>query len=296
MVMALPYEALTVEQRLSERATRKQWLDELPRSSDVQGFYKEVTASLAEAKELIEDSLTADPVAVAAAADGPALRSVTARRRAAEIVSKMMNRMRIVTIDGAVGAAKLYAPQANFAEMTEEEAKALKAMRKEMEAKKKETLAAEYGNSSGGGGFGRGGARGGGRQKPYFTPQDIQALQLQQLLQQQFKPAAAGSAPVAAAAGGSNAVAVYNGGQQQQQQQGNFFQGGFRPGVDKFRYPCKACGKPGHWVRDGMCRPEDIAAKMAVDYSNFCPFPPGAEGESGDGDGTTGTAGMNFIS
>ena len=47
--------------------------------------------------------------------------------------------------------------------MTEEEAKALKAMRKEMEAKKKETLAAEYGNSSGGGGFGRGGARGGGR-------------------------------------------------------------------------------------------------------------------------------------
>ena len=97
----------------------------------------------------------------------------------------------------------------------------------------------------------------------------------------------------AAAAGGSNAVVVYNGGQQQQ---GNFFQGGFRPGVDKFRYPCKACGKPGHWVRDGMCRPEDIAAKMAVDYSNFCPFPPGAEGESGDGDGTTGTAGMNFIS
>ena len=44
--MALPYEALTVEQRLAERATRKQWLDELPRSSDVQGFYKEVTASL----------------------------------------------------------------------------------------------------------------------------------------------------------------------------------------------------------------------------------------------------------
>ncbi len=112
MVMALAYEALTVEQRLAERATRKQWLDELPRSSDVQGFYKEVTAGLAEAKELIEDSLTADPVAVAAAADGPALRSVTARRRAAEIVSKMMNRMRIVTIDGAVGAAKLYAPQA----------------------------------------------------------------------------------------------------------------------------------------------------------------------------------------
>ena len=292
----MQYEALTVEQRLAERATRKQWLDELPRSSDVQGFFKEVTASLAESKELLEDSLTADPVAVAAAIDGPALRSVTARRRAAEIVSKMMNRMRIATIDGAVGAAKLYAPQANFAEMTEEEAKALKAMRKEMDAKKKETLAAEYGNSSGGGSYGRGGSRGGSRQKPYFTPQDIQALQLQQLLQQQFKPAAAGSAP-AAAAGGPNTVAVYNGGQQQQQQQqGNFFQGGFRPAVDKFRYPCKACGKPGHWVRDGMCRPEDIAAKMAADYSNFCPFPPGAEGESGDGDGATGTTGMNFIS
>ena len=85
--MALQYETLNGEQRLAERVTRKQWLDELPRSSDVQGFFKEVTANLAEAKELIEDSLTVDPGAVTAALDGPALRSVTARCRAAEIVS-----------------------------------------------------------------------------------------------------------------------------------------------------------------------------------------------------------------
>ena len=85
--MALQYETLNGEQRLAERVTRKQWLDELPRSSDVQGFFKEVTANLAEAKELIEDSLTVDPGAVTAALDGLALRLVTARRRAAEIVS-----------------------------------------------------------------------------------------------------------------------------------------------------------------------------------------------------------------
>ena len=98
--MALQYETLNGEQRLAERVTRKQWLDELPRSSDIQGFFKEVTANLAEAKELIEDSLTVDPGAVTAALDGPALRSVTARRRAAEIVSKQITRLRVVTMDG----------------------------------------------------------------------------------------------------------------------------------------------------------------------------------------------------
>ena len=83
--MALLYESMNADQRLEERAVRKQWLDELPRSTDVQGFFKEVTASLVEAKELIEDSLGVDPEVVAAAVDGPALRSVTARRRAAEV-------------------------------------------------------------------------------------------------------------------------------------------------------------------------------------------------------------------
>ena len=41
-VMALPYEALNADQRLAERAARKQWLEELPRSSDEQGFFKEL--------------------------------------------------------------------------------------------------------------------------------------------------------------------------------------------------------------------------------------------------------------
>ena len=81
------YEALNADQRLAERAARKQWLDELPRTTDVQGIFKEGTASLVEAKELVEDSLAVDPGAVTAAVDGPALRSVTARRRAAEIIS-----------------------------------------------------------------------------------------------------------------------------------------------------------------------------------------------------------------
>jgi hypothetical protein len=39
-----------------------------------------------------------------------------------------------------------------------------------------------------------------------------------------------------------------------------------RLGRNKFRFPCKACGMPGHWVRDGLCRPEDVAAKLARDY------------------------------
>ena len=41
-VMALPYEALNADQRLAERAARKQWLEELPRSSVEQGFFKEL--------------------------------------------------------------------------------------------------------------------------------------------------------------------------------------------------------------------------------------------------------------
>ena len=135
--MALSYEAMNADQRLEERAVRKQWLDELPRSTDVQGFFKEVTASLVEAKELIEDSLVVDPEAVEAAVDGPALRSVTARRRAAEIVSRMITKTRVVTMDGVEGAVRMYAPKANYSEMTEEEIKALKAVRRELKSKKK---------------------------------------------------------------------------------------------------------------------------------------------------------------
>ena len=135
--MALPYETMNADQRLAERTARKQWLDELPKSSDEQSFFKEVTASLVEAKELIEDSLVVDLEAVAAAVDGPALRSVTARRRAAEIVSKAITKMRVVTMDGVDGAVRMYAPKANYSEMTEEEIKALKAVRRELKLKKK---------------------------------------------------------------------------------------------------------------------------------------------------------------
>ena len=135
--MALPYETMNADQRLAERTVRKQWLDELPKSSDEQSFFKEVTASLVEAKELIEDSLVVDPEAVVAAVDGPALRSVTARRRAAEIVSKAITQMRVVTMDGVDGAVRMYAPEANYSEMTEEEIKALKAVRRELKLKKK---------------------------------------------------------------------------------------------------------------------------------------------------------------
>ena len=136
-VMALPYETMNADQRLAERTVRKQWLDELPKSSDEQSFFKEVTASLVEAKELIEDSLVVDPEAVVAAVDGPALRSVTGRRRAAEIVSKVITTMRVVTMDGVDGAVRMYAPKANYSEMTEEEIKALKAVRRELKSKKK---------------------------------------------------------------------------------------------------------------------------------------------------------------
>jgi hypothetical protein len=44
---------------------------------------------------------------------------------------------------------------------------------------------------------------------------------------------------------------------------------GYRPPADKFRHPCKACGVPGHLVRDGLCRPEDVAAKMAREYAAY---------------------------
>ena len=135
--MALPYETMNADQRLAERTARKQWLDELPKSSDEQSFFKEVTASLVEAKELIEDSLVVDSEAVVAAVDGTALRSVTARRRAAEIVSKAITKMRVVTMDGVDGAVRMYAPEANYSEMTEEEIKALKAVRRELKLKKK---------------------------------------------------------------------------------------------------------------------------------------------------------------
>ena len=68
-----------------------------------------MTAGLVEAKEMVEDSLVADPDGVAAAVDGPALRSITARRRAADIISKLMTKARVVTMDGMACALKIYA-------------------------------------------------------------------------------------------------------------------------------------------------------------------------------------------
>ena len=60
----------------------------------------------------MEDSLVADPDAVAAAVDGPALRSITARRRAVDIISKLTTKARVVvTMDGVACALNIYAPQ-----------------------------------------------------------------------------------------------------------------------------------------------------------------------------------------
>jgi hypothetical protein len=38
------------------------------------------------------------------------------------------------------------------------------------------------------------------------------------------------------------------------------------PPVDKFRYLSKGCRVAGHWLRDGLCQPEDVVAKMTRDY------------------------------
>jgi hypothetical protein len=37
-----------------------------------------------------------------------------------------------------------------------------------------------------------------------------------------------------------------------------------RPPVDKFRYLCKGCGVAGHWLRDGLCQPEDVQMQQAA--------------------------------
>ena len=48
-----------------------------------------------------------------------------------------------------------------------------------------------------------------------------------------------------------------------------------------------------HWVWDGMCKPEDMAAKLVADYAAISQ----ANGsKAGDGNGGTGASGMNFIS
>ena len=112
-------------------------------------------------------SLVADPDAVVAAVDGPALRSITARRNAANIISKLITKARVVTMDGVACALEIYAPRDNFTELTEEMIKFIKAARKEKETRKKETWAVEY-DHMGVSKYRRGGARGGGRHKPYF--------------------------------------------------------------------------------------------------------------------------------
>ena len=145
--------------------------------------------------------------------------------------------------------------------MTEEEAKLYKACKKKQEEElKKAAMATGFPGGAGARRRDRG-------YTPYPSQQNWSWYQPGQMGQQW--PAVAnqqsgpGQADLSAAAGAPAAsqLAIQYGGQQGPQAFGGASQ--------RQRYPCKACGMLGHWMRDGLCKPEDVALEMARKYALF---------------------------
>jgi hypothetical protein len=246
--MALPYENFTAEAREKERAARRVWLGELPRLTGEKRFLAESAAAWSQARELGEDVLLAlRTLAHGKPADSPEVAALAEQRKMLAINYQWLKRTGVAAQEGAEAAHEIFTPHHLEDELTDEEAKAYKAIRKRNEDLRKAQEAA---------------AAGGGRKRDRAAPYpDLKILQHFQALQQQQLAgfSGAGGAVEKAVAG------LYGGGSG-----GGGASGGYAGGnLNKMKYPCKACGKLGHWVKDGLCKQEDVAAEMARKYTYY---------------------------
>jgi len=175
------------------------------------------------------------------------------------VVNQWLKRTGVAAQEGAEAAHEIFTPHHLEEELTEDEAKAYKALRKKNKEARKAQAAALLG---------------GGRKKDRAVPyQDFAAFKQYQAMQQ------AQLADYSGGEGVGPSMVPYSG------SSGGSF-GGSGSNLNKMRFPCKACGKLGHWVQDGLCKPEDVAAEMARKYAY----------SQQTGSGTSGTSGMKLIS
>jgi hypothetical protein len=266
--MALAFESLSKEAKEEERSKRAGWLGRLPKTTPEQELMQGMAVAWAQMREACEDQLEA----LVAAADGkadtsPEVARLNKGRKAAKTAATWMKRAGVAAQEGAAGALEIFTPHQLEEDMTDEEAKAYKAYKKKAEDAKKQQ---QQGLGFPGGAGARRRERG---YSPY--PSSYSSWNWYQPYAQGSQwaasettgtvPAAASSAAAATSSAAQGQLALGYGGQNTAGggAAGSYFGGASQ----RQRFPCKACGKFGHWMRDGLCKPDDVAAEMARKYS-----------------------------
>jgi len=264
--MELPVENMTADAREKERAARRVWLGELPRSTGEKRFLAENAVAWSQAREQGEDVLLGlKALAAGKAADSPEVVAVAGQRKMLGVVNQWLKRTGVAAQEGAEAAHEIFTPHHLEEELTEDEAKAYKALRKKNEEARKAQAAALLG---------------GGRKKDRAAPYpDFAAFKQYQAMQQAQLAAYSGAG--GAAETSSSAVVPYTGGGGGSSGGAGGQQGYTSGNLNKMRYPCKACGKLGHWARDGLCKQDDVAAEMARKYAYYQQAGLSASGTSG---------------
>lgn len=250
------FERMTAEARDKERLDRQKMLVSLPKSKPDQEYLAAVASKIVDLREAAEDLVL---VANEETVEALKVRLVQGTRAVMEQAAKLHSMSLVAAKEGPDMAQKIFIPAPTYGDLGEEETKLLEKYRKEKENTKKKE-AAELSKSSwksnnnarttpyksgyGGGYSGYGGGGG------------INSWAIQQLLMQQLTGKAAESGQ---AKGGAGSSGTAGGSGQQAAQDGGY---AARIAMARIQYPCHACGIMGHWKKDGVCKPADIAAHI----------------------------------
>ena len=244
----LAFESMSAEAREKERNDRRIWLRDMPRQTEEQQFLADSVQAWTDVRERAENNLLVVKAAAAGKAPAsPEVELLVSQRKMLETINTWVKRTGLAARDGMKIALELFMPHHMESQLTEEEAKQYKAIRRKREEEKKAVAAAAAG-------YIPGGRRD--RGNPYGRVPDLFILQQQQQLAAYAAakgiPAAAGGESSSGAASGTpatgaNAAPAHTGGGLSARQ----------------RFPCKSCDKMGHWMRDGLCKPEDVATAVA---------------------------------
>jgi len=271
MANAVPYEGLSKSAREEERSKRRTWLSKLPTNSTESSFLTEMAGCWAETQERTEDMLEGLRLAAATkAADSQEAMDLARARKGVLVAANCLKRTALAAQEGMAMAAEIFNPHLLESTLSEEEIKVYKACKKRQEEEAKKAKSHPGG---------AGAMRNASRYAPYYQPAWGWYQQQQQAGQGPWGNAAMGQAPQQQAGQYSSQQGAAG-----QQYPALTFQGAGDPAMagqadpargaaDKSRWPCRTCGKYGHWFRDGLCKPEDVAAEMQRKYGYAAPAP-----------------------
>jgi hypothetical protein len=256
------FEQMGAEARDKERLDRQKMLVSLPKSKEAECYLASVAGKNVDLREGIEDLL----LVVAAMEAGDVRTRLVQGMRGILDQSIRLHKMAVVAAkDGMDIAQKVFNPAPNYLDLEDEESKLLEKMKKERDAAKKKEANADKSGWKGLSAkrttpysYGYGGKTGFGYGSGQYSSGagNLGSWAIQQLLSQQLggqQSSGKGTAPAAAGAAGSSG----SGGSGQQS-------GAYaaKIAMARLQYPCHNCGIMGHWKKDGVCDPADVAAHI----------------------------------